>query len=977
MGLGLCLVLLATPAVWIGGAAKAAAAHVGVGTIPRSGSPVGNWTTFHGSENRSGESSGVGPINAHTQWFRMLSNGQIRVGPVENGTQIYVADTFGTVFDLNRSDGSVLWRHAVGLNPTTPDLSGGQLVIASSSGLTDLNATSGAQNWSIGLGSRVTGPVSVVGGTVVVGTADGRIIAVSLSDGRFLWSATLGAGIAGAPAYESGVWYAATDVGGLVALTSVGKTIWGANVSAPVDSGPAVSFGRVVLGDLRAKVTEFNATRGDLLWQYLGNVSHPGDGIEATPAIGATGVYVSTDLGAVDALDLTTGVLRWTRNVSFTGYAVSAAPVLTVNAVYVWDASESIDDFSLASGRLEWSAALSAEPSYSSPAVENGDLTIGNEKGYLWEFGGGTGGTAWNVSGTVTDRAGRPIAGSTIAYSDSPVAVRPDGSFLFQLTNGSYTLTASAPGFASVSLGVAVTGPVVGLRFVLPILTLYRLSGSVTDGLSGHGLSGVLVQVEVGTWVNRSFSSAGGGFVLWTPNGTAYVTAQPPSGYDPVAIHVVVNGAPVAGVELPLPPTGLSLSAAGWERLDVLAPLAAATSALLAAAFIAESRRRTAMGLSSTVLSPFARFVAMRLILIPVQAFVVLTVLYIFGTYLPLLAHPGSNPCQLAVGACSNCDWSNLACSANAFVSGLAALVVNLFTGQWGLTSFGNLQEPAVLFLQWWGPYSLELAGIALLLSAAIAYPLGLLSGWRRDTSVDVGARGLTTVGLLVPTFLVLLFYLGSAYIPFSNTFGDWPYDVIPSPEWLNVHGQPSWIGIGFNTSPTGFPLVDAAIHGYWPFELIVLVKTLLQALIIAVIYVGIFLRYARNAVVEAVQEPYVVAARARGVPEGALLWRHTARRVWPIYLLVFGLTLPAYIGTQAVVEALANDHGLGTLLIAQMTHVQSTAFGFSSVAAGPHVGNLYQVLVFLLVLLVLLGNLAVDIAARYLDPRIVRRGGT
>ncbi len=141
-------------------------------------------------------------------------------------------------------------------------------------------------------------------------------------------------------------------------------------------------------------------------------------------------------------------------------------------------------------------------------------------------------------------------------------------------------------------------------------------------------------------------------------------------------------------------------------------------------------------------------------------------------------------------------------------------------------------------------------------------------------------------------------------------------------------------------------------------------------------IYVGIFLRYARNAVVEAVQEPHITAARARGVPEGTLLWHHTARRVWPIYLLVFGLTFPAYIGTQAVVEALANDHGLGTLLIAQMTHVQSTAFGISAVAAGPHIGNLYQVLVFIVVLLGLLGRLAVDIAARYLDPRIVRRGG-
>jgi ABC-type dipeptide/oligopeptide/nickel transport system permease component len=108
-------------------------------------------------------------------------------------------------------------------------------------------------------------------------------------------------------------------------------------------------------------------------------------------------------------------------------------------------------------------------------------------------------------------------------------------------------------------------------------------------------------------------------------------------------------------------------------------------------------------------------------------------------------------------------------------------------------------------------------------------------------------------------------------------------------------------------------------------------------------------------------------------VPESTILWRHTGRRIVPLLLLVFGLTLPIYLGTQAVVEALASDAGVGTLLIAEMTHVSQTGFGFHSAYPGQILGNLYQVTIMLLVVIVLLGNLSADILARYLDPRLLR----
>src|SRR5579859_7626886 len=59
-------------------------------------------------------------------------------------------------------------------------------------------------------------------------------------------------------------------------------------------------------------------------------------------------------------------------------------------------------------------------------------------------------------------------------------------------------------------------------------------------------------------------------------------------------------------------------------------------------------------------------------------------------------------------------------------------------------------------------------------------------------------------------------------------------------------------------TSPTGFPILDALLHGDLPFAANVLTRTLLQGGIIAIAYLAIFFRYARNAIGEAMREPYI-----------------------------------------------------------------------------------------------------------------------
>jgi ABC-type dipeptide/oligopeptide/nickel transport system permease component len=72
------------------------------------------------------------------------------------------------------------------------------------------------------------------------------------------------------------------------------------------------------------------------------------------------------------------------------------------------------------------------------------------------------------------------------------------------------------------------------------------------------------------------------------------------------------------------------------------------------------------------------------------------------------------------------------------------------------------------------------------------------------------------------------------------------------------------------------------------------------------------------------------------------------------------------------VVEVVADDPGVGRVLVTELLEAGHGGFGFSP-AAGPTAGNFYQVLLFLLVAVVLLSRFAADVLTRWLDPRLVQ----
>lgn len=362
----------------------------------------------------------------------------------------------------------------------------------------------------------------------------------------------------------------------------------------------------------------------------------------------------------------------------------------------------------------------------------------------------------------------------------------------------------------------------------------------------------------------------------------------------------------------------------------------------------------------------------MRLGLLPGQLLFVLLVLYIVGSVFPAAVSPYTPTSCVLTGAACSCPWSDLPCTVPNVLRGAGLFIYNLTTGNWGYTAIGNDLQSSVDWLQWWLPHTLELAIFGLGFSALLAYPLGLRAGWRPGRAFDSSVRIGSATALLIPSILVLFILPFAFYGWFLHAFNDSLYGSLPGTSWYESHGgQPSWVGLADNTSPTGFPLVDSLIHGNIPFFVDELVRTVVQALAIALVYVGVFLRYARYSVVGLATAPWVVAARARGIPDRTILWRHVGRRYLALYFLAFAATLPAYVVIQSFAEVAYSDQGIGAILLLQF--VSGTGGILGGIGFFGSVTDLYSVIVFLIVLGSLTVALAADIIARLLDPTLTQ----
>ncbi|MEL6964453.1 MAG: ABC transporter permease [Pseudomonadota bacterium] len=238
-------------------------------------------------------------------------------------------------------------------------------------------------------------------------------------------------------------------------------------------------------------------------------------------------------------------------------------------------------------------------------------------------------------------------------------------------------------------------------------------------------------------------------------------------------------------------------------------------------------------------------------------------------------------------------------------------------------------------------PASLELTLTALLLSCAIAIPLGVLAATRPGSMIDHLCRVLVTAGVSLPTFFtgIVLIYV------FYYLLG-WA----PSPL-----GRLDFIYIAPD-HVTGFYLIDAAIAGDGETWLAALKQLVLPAATLALFTLAPVARMTRAAMLSALSSDFIRTARAAGLEQRTILFGYAFRNALLPVITTLGMVFSFTLGANVLVEKVFAWPGIGSYAV--------EALVVSDYAA-------VQGFVLAMALLFVVLNLLIDLTYTLIDPRI------
>ncbi len=174
---------------------------------------------------------------------------------------------------------------------------------------------------------------------------------------------------------------------------------------------------------------------------------------------------------------------------------------------------------------------------------------------------------------------------------------------------------------------------------------------------------------------------------------------------------------------------------------------------------------------------------------------------------------------------------------------------------------------------------SAEIVLVAVILASLIAVPAGVIAAWRQNSATDLVLIGTATVLLSIPTFwlgLLLLLFFGLKL------------------GWLPVLGYVS--------------LSDNFVSG--------LLYLVLPIMTLVIHEAGVLIRMARASTLEVLRLDYITHARAKGLSEQAVLWKHAFKNAFGPTWTMIGLILGNLLGGIAVIETVFTIPGLGRLMV-------------------------------------------------------------
>lgn len=209
-------------------------------------------------------------------------------------------------------------------------------------------------------------------------------------------------------------------------------------------------------------------------------------------------------------------------------------------------------------------------------------------------------------------------------------------------------------------------------------------------------------------------------------------------------------------------------------------------------------------------------------------------------------------------------------------------------------------------------PFTLMLSGLSFLIAVLFAVPLGVLAALRPRSLLDKVTSTFSMIGICIPNFWLGLMLI----LIFANTLG-----------WFPTSGTGSWRHL------------------------------VLPAVALAVMPLGRITQIVRSAMMEQLREHYVITARSKGLPEWAVVVRHTLKNAGIAVVTMSGWELGRMLaGYTVVIEVVFGLPGIGQLVV--------DAINFQDFP-------LLQALTFVIAVTINLLNLLIDLSYPLFNPRI------
>lgn len=237
-------------------------------------------------------------------------------------------------------------------------------------------------------------------------------------------------------------------------------------------------------------------------------------------------------------------------------------------------------------------------------------------------------------------------------------------------------------------------------------------------------------------------------------------------------------------------------------------------------------------------------------------------------------------------------------------------------------------------------PATAELTIFALVFATLVGVSIGIISAVRQNSWMDQAARFVAINGISMPVFWLgllaqLLLYQNLGWLPYGGRVSDW---VLMPP------------------AQTGFLTLDSLLAGNWPTFLDALHHLLLPAFVLGLEPLAILARTTRTALIEVMRDPYIVTARAKGLKEPWVIFRHAFRNALLPVVTMVGLLVGYLLSGSVMVETVFTWPGIGR-------------YAARAISSADY--NAVMAVTLVIALVYLVTNLLVDLVYARLDPRI------